>query len=438
MISPFYFVSLPKIRTNNLNTMLMKRNYSLLLLLWCFLLAHQTVYADGIKRVVFSETFDKNNGTGGNPKDGQEAAYTGSIASSAIQFDSEWDILTQSSIYGGYKCMRFGTGSATGSCTTTALDLVDAGKTATLTFRAAGWGGSGTNKLNITAIGAELSEGTEITLTNGTWKDYSFTISNATGEFTITFSGKRGFLDDVKIEETVSTLSAPTMTEGGTFWPNTTEAASKSITIRPASGTSVHYTLDGTEPSATNGTLITMSTNLHFTETKTVKAIAFYETLTSTIVSNTFTLGTTTNSLNDFRQLTDETETRLYLDPASNVRVTAVDGKTFTVKDDTGTMLFDFGETAFNPLPAVNQHIAGWIIGKKKTVDSNAAFVATSNTSPNYMAFAARVTESDVTSVKAITTQQEGAKTYYNLSGLQVKHPTKGVYIANGKKLIVH
>lgn len=413
----------------------MKKNYLPLLLLWCFLLAHQTVYADGIKRVVFSETFDKNNGTGGNPKDGQPATFNG--ASSNIQFDSEWDILTKSSIYGGYQCMRFGKKDGEGTCTTTGLDLVDASKTATLTFRAAGWE-SGTNKLKITAIGAELSDETEITLTNGEWKDYTFTISNATGEFTITFSGKRGFLDDVKIEETVSTLSAPTMTEGGTFWPNTTEAASKSITIRPASGTSVHYTLDGTEPSATNGILIMMSTNLHFTETKTVKAIAFYETMTSTIVSNTFTLGTTTNSLNDFRQLTDETETRLYLDPVSNVRVTAVDGKTFTVKDETGTMLFDFGETAFNPLPAVNQHIAGWIIGKKKTVDSNAAFVATSNTSPNYMAFAARVTESDVTSVKAITTQQEGAKTYYNLSGLQVKRPTKGVYIANGKKLIVH
>ena len=306
--------------------MLMKRPYLLFLMLWCLLLVHQTVYADGITRVVFNEDFNKNNGTGGNHKEGVANDFSGNIASSKIVFSADWDSESDY-IYGGYQCMRFGNKDNPGSCTTSALDLIDASKTATLTFRAAGWGGTGENKLTITAEGADLSGQTEIALTNAEWTNYEVTISNAKGEFTITFAGKRGFLDDVKIEETVNTLSSPTITESTMFWPYTIEEASKSITIRPANGTTVHYTTDGTDPSASNGTLITMATNLHFTETKTVKAIAFYDNLTSDIISNIFTLGGTVNSISEFTALADGTEARIFLSAEQNARITDVSDK---------------------------------------------------------------------------------------------------------------
>jgi hypothetical protein len=40
--------------------------------------------------------------------------------------------------------------------------------------------------------------------------------------------------------------------------------------------------------------------------------------------------------------------------------------------------------------------------------------------------------------VKGITTKETTAETYYTLSGIRVKAPKKGLYIANGKKLIIH
>ena len=79
------------------------------------------------------------------------------------------------------------------------------------------------------------------------------------------------------------------------------------------------------------------------------------------------------------------------------------------MKDDTGTLLFDFDQVDYDPTPAVQQHMAGWMIGKKQTANGQAVFKATALTTPKYMAFAARVTEPEVTGIKTITTKKETA-----------------------------
>lgn len=416
----------------------MKRNYSLLLLLCCFLLAHQTAKADN--QVVFNETFDQNDKTGG-----RDGTYTNNVSDVCVADNEGW---TFSKCNKAYKCAKFGTGSADGEASTPHISLAK-GSTATLTFSAAGWN-SGTNKLTVSAEGCivsgDISIGntkTDKKLTNSQWTDYTVTISNITGPVTIKFTGRRGFLDDVKItgepgEALEVTVPDPTLTDEFTFWSNTTEPTKRLITITPAENTRVRYTLDGSEPSLTEGKEITAATSLFIWETTTVKAISTKSIYTSGVVTKTYTLGQPVNSLADFSALTDDTEAKLFLSAEQNARVIAVDGKTFTVKDGTTTLVFDFGDVAFNPAPAVNQHIAGWIIGQKKTVGETIKFVATKHTTPAYMAFAARVTEADVTSVRTVTTKQDGTETYYNLSGLKVKNPTKGVYVANGKKLIIH
>ncbi|MBR3387600.1 MAG: hypothetical protein IKG84_05135 [Bacteroidales bacterium] len=139
--------------------------------------------------VIFNETFDGIEGTGG--RDGQ---FGGQVASSDFKdTDEEWADVNK--MYGANKCAKYGTSSADGTMTTRSISLTG---NAVLTFEAAGWS-SGTNKLTVTASGATLSGDTSITLSNGAWSAYSVDITGATGSFTLTFSGRRGFIDDIKV-----------------------------------------------------------------------------------------------------------------------------------------------------------------------------------------------------------------------------------------------
>ena len=138
---------------------------------------------------LFNETFDKCDGSGG--RDGE---YSGNVGTSATtgKLDASWATIGSN---GASKCIKLGTNSATGTVTTSNIALTGKG---TLTFSAAGWG-SGTNNITVSATGAILSGDTEVTLTNSTFNDYTVNITEAEGTVAITFSMKRGFLDDVKV-----------------------------------------------------------------------------------------------------------------------------------------------------------------------------------------------------------------------------------------------
>jgi hypothetical protein len=63
--------------------------------------------------------------------------------------------------------------------------------------------------------------------------------------------------------------------------------------------------------------------------------------------------------------------------------------------------------------------------------------VATEKTNANYMLFAAPIT--DPSAIKTISSKKtEENVIFYNLTGMRVNQPSKGVYIANGKKLSIH
>ena len=361
-------------------------------LLLCLLPSAQTARADGVTRQAFLETFSENNGTGG--RDGK---YSDNIASNNIVYDQDgWS--GNKYIYGGKECMRFGTKDI-GTCTTPDIIIIGTGKTATLTFNAAGWG-SGTNTLTVSANeGVTLTGNTQVTLTNSTWTAYTVNIELTTAKSVqLTFSGKRGFLDDVKVVENVTAISAPTLTDEGTFWPNINEAdANKTITLVPADSTTVYYTTDGSEPSPSNGIAAALTTGITIAGTTTVKARAYYKTVASSIVTRTYTQGTTVSSIAAFKALADGMETRLAISDAANARVLhAHNGKQLYLRDNSGAICFDFGTTAvFNPTPAHNQHVAGWIVGRKQTENGLVKLVATKNTTTDYLALAAPVTEAD-------------------------------------------
>lgn len=413
----------------------MRRLLQINLLFWGLLLTHQPLWAQ--QEEVFKETFAGCNGTGGT-----DDTYGGTAGNGDIGYDNEgW---TADKCGGANQCIKFGTGSANGVLSTPHISLKE-GTTATLTFKAAGWKKNDTdntkNTLVVTAEGCQVTGDVNLTVTNGKLEDYTVTISDITGPIAIKFTGKRGFLDDVVVTgekggEIVVTVPEPTLTDEFTFWANTTEKTKRLVTITPAEGTSVRYTTDGTEPTMEDGIAITAATTLRIKETTTIKAIAIKSLYTSNVVSKTYTLGDTKTSIADFAALADDTEMRLFLSAEQMASVTSVNGKTFTLKDNSGSIVVDFGTVPYNPTPVVGHRVAGWIIGKKQTVSGVATMVATEKTNANYMLFAAPVT--DPSAIKTISKETEGDIIYYNPAGMRVEQPSKGVYIANGKKLIIH
>ena len=401
-------------------------------MLWCLLLVHQTARADA--EVVFEETFDQTLGEGGN-----DGKYSGTMQNVDLVFDNNvWDTYN---CYGANQCLKFGSSGANGIFSTPFIFL--GGTQATLTFRAAGWGDSKNNTLGISAQGCDISGDIDIKkLTNGAMSNYSVEITNITGPVRLSFSGKRGFIDDIKVvgvkgSVTEVTVPEPKLTDEFIFWRNTIETTRRTTTITLPAYSRVCYTIDGSDPSLPESQEITSDKKLYIKGTTTVKAITIQSGYTSPVVSKTYTLGEPVNSIAAFCSLPEETENQLFLSVEQSAKVTAVNGKQFTIKDDTGaTLLFDFGTVAYDPTPVVDQLVAGWITGKKQTVGGQATFIATSNTTPKYMAFANPV--NDFTGVKTITTKEASVEAYYTLSGLRVKAPQKGIYIANGKKLIIH
>lgn len=154
----------------------------------------------------FYETFNYLSGTGG--RDGE---FTGTVGAGGFNnadgsnaTDETWTATVNSGA--ASQCAKLGTSSKASEFTTAAIKMTGDGS---LTFEAAGWG-TGTNTLTVTATGATLDGDTEITLTNGEWESYTVAISGAQGEVVITFAGKRGFIDEIKVtNEKASVLSDP-------------------------------------------------------------------------------------------------------------------------------------------------------------------------------------------------------------------------------------
>jgi hypothetical protein len=388
------------------------------LLLCCFAITQGAWAQETLK--LFDETFDTNNGKGGKGKNGASTQYSGNIANNKPSYDNDgWSGTQDNKINGGYQCIKFGTGTGSskvnGICTTPDISYVSANNSIILTFEAVGWA-SDTNMLLITATGADLSGDINITLQNGEdkteddiskWKSYTVTITPTAPTFSLTFTGWRGFLDNVKIIETVTTVPAPTLTDNFLFWPNTTEGAVALFHISPSTLTTAYYTIDGTSPTTSSPNIVTMASNVKITSTTTVKAKAYVGNVASPEVTRTYTVGETVNSIAAFKAKDENDEVRLFIADDANARVLhKQDGKMY-LRDNTGTICVDLGSAAFNPTPNHNQHVAGWIVGKKQTVNGLPKLTATTSTNTNHLALAAPVTEAATTPV-AIATNEIG------------------------------
>lgn len=151
--------------------------------------------------VLFYESFNLNDGTGGNDNE-----WSGSIATNNISYDGEAWFVTKAN--GAKQCAKFGSSSAAGSAQTPDITGV-VGTTYTLTFKAAPWASESTN-MQVTATGATISGISVDEMTTGQWNEFTATVTPTATTFSVTFeaSKNRFFLDEVKIEAPAS--AAPT------------------------------------------------------------------------------------------------------------------------------------------------------------------------------------------------------------------------------------
>ena len=125
----------------------MKRNFTFLIA--AFALMVSMMMPLGMKgqtrETLFSETFSSCNGTGGN-----DGKWSGNIASSTLTADNSGWSFTEGK--GAKQCAKFGTTSKGGSAQTPTISITG---TATLTFKAGGWGTDNT-VLYLSATGCSL------------------------------------------------------------------------------------------------------------------------------------------------------------------------------------------------------------------------------------------------------------------------------------------
>ena len=330
---------------------------------------------------IWSEDFSSFS-TGNAPTSGTNATYICNNGGSDTKIYNE--------NYAGGTAPELLVGKSGGYFLVTITSLKQCTGTLTLTFKSnkALTPTSNTSGVTITQSGS----------VSGT--TYTYSISGASDGFTIKIpaGSANARVDDFVLTGTrrsdVTEVDEPTLSAEFTFWAATTGQPTGQFTIAPVTtGSTVRYTTDGSTPTTSNGNIITQSTEVDIHATTTVKAIAYVGNVTSGVVTKTYTEGPTVNDIASFKALDEGTEARLYLDPANDARVLHASGSEIYVRDNTGAICLYLNTSLQNPVPQHDYHVAGWIIGKYQPYNGLPEMVATSNTTTDYLAFAAPVTE---------------------------------------------
>lgn len=144
--------------------------------------------------------------------------WSGNAAAGTAKFDNTgWNTENANGADGAIKC---GTGSKLGKATTPEITLEN-GYVYTLTFRSGAWSGDATT-LKLSATNATLSANT-VTLKDSEWSNYEITLTGNGSASKITFQGNgssksRFFLDDVRVVKK-STNATVTAAGWATFVP---------------------------------------------------------------------------------------------------------------------------------------------------------------------------------------------------------------------------
>lgn len=375
---------------------------------------------------VFYESFDQNDGTGGN-----DDTWSNISTSKTLKYDkSEWSVVKES---GAYKCARFGTANAKGSATTPAIDL--SGDKYILTFKAGAWSGDKTN------IDVKVSKGTlsyngtssstqTITMADAAWTDYTMTVAGATNSTTITFTAKvksdnRFFLDEVKIVKAqapaTSTLSLVAV-DNGIYYA--TFSSSEAVIF------SSEVEVDAVSVEGSTLNITELEKGDHFV--KATSADGF------DVVSNGYYVPANTGVL--IQSLTDNVT---YYYPYESATVTPLEnmlkpapaaGGEFTAEDG-----YQYYKLAYNNYTAKTGLGFYWGAenGGAFSVKAGTAYLAVPTTEGSG-AKAFTLDGGVVTGISSVNVESNRTKTIYNIAGQRVYDMTKsGLYIVDGKKVVV-
>lgn len=163
-----------------------------------------TVNVNRPEGALFYDSFSNVNGSGGRDggfgQSGNVAIYTASGGWLSDEKDWVFNANAQGVInyqVGAAQCIKLGTGTEDRFATTREIDL-QGNTNVTLTFNAAGWQ-SETANFVVSASSGTLTGDVTFSPASETWTSYTVNIQGASSPLTITFTGHRGFIDDVLV-----------------------------------------------------------------------------------------------------------------------------------------------------------------------------------------------------------------------------------------------
>lgn len=159
---------------------------------------------------VFEETFSESTG-------GPLVTWGGSEANGTLKTDNNgW---TMTSGAGAGSCAKFGTGSIAGSATSPSI-TVASGEAYTLTFKTAPWSTDANQTVTVTVTGGTINGNSSTTtskLTNKEWNDFEFEVVATSASMTIGFncSANRFFLDEIKLASPIEPTATVSLNKYG-------------------------------------------------------------------------------------------------------------------------------------------------------------------------------------------------------------------------------
>ena len=262
------------------------------------------VFSDDFSYVTGSESFKGGSGedwTGNSIAtikiQNSNAEHVDAAVQAAFEaFKKKWQTSDLSNAFYGDKCIKLGTSGTDGKMTTVALSNLNGA--AVVKISAAGWG-AGTNKMKVSISDGGTISGEEVTVTNKEYQEFTYNISDGTGESKITISGRRLFIKSVEISGAAApAVAAPTISGETPFAEQTT------VTLAcTTEGAEIFYTTNGSEPTAAS---TKYAEPFVLKATATVKAIAIKGDSQSEIASKDF-ICSTAPDLAALNVLPDET-----------------------------------------------------------------------------------------------------------------------------------
>ena len=381
---------------------------------------------------VFYESFDQNDGTGGN-----DDTWSNISTSKTLKYDkSEWSVVKES---GANKCARFGIINAKGSATTPAINL--SGNKYILTFKAGAWNA----KDEKTTINVVISNGTltyngtssstqTIEMNKGKWTDYTMTIADVTNNATITFTAKydknnRFFLDEVKIVE--AQIPEPT--------------TSGDLTFRAQDSDGMYYATFSSNKDVvfTNGVIVSAVSVADNKLSITNLTPDYYEVTDATVGEGTGIVedGYYVPKNNGVLISCTDASAKYYFPKAeqTNVTLTAnqlkpapAEGGEFT--KETGYLYYKLAYNNYDKKTGLGFYW-GAADGGAFSVKAGTAYLAVPEGSG---AKAFTLDGGVVTGISSVNVESNRTKTIYNIAGQRVYDMTKsGLYIVDGKKVVV-